>query len=108
MGITIFTSKNCPPCQGLEEKLKEVNLQDEVELVDIETDDGFLKFKEEVIDHGDGAVPSAYKDGKQCKIGYDEDDRLVLDCPTDEIEDEFIDTRTEEVIADLPSSEPDL
>ena len=108
MAITIFTSKNCPPCQELEEKLEESNLQDEVELVDIETDEGFLKFKEEVIDHRDGAVPTAYKDGKQCIIGYDEDDKLVLECPTDEIEDEIIDTCTEEVTADLPSSEPDL
>lgn len=108
MAIKIFTSKNCPPCEELEEKLKEANLQDEVELVDIETDEGFLKFKEEVIDHRDGGVPSAYKDGKQCKIGYDEDDKLVLDCPTDEKEDEFTDTHNEEVTDDLPSSEPDL
>ena len=107
MAIKIFTSKNCPPCQELEEKLKEANLQDEVELVDIETDEGFLQFKEEVIDHRDGGIPSAYKDGKQCKIGYDENDKLVLDCPTDEVEEDIIDT-PEEVTADLPSSETDL
>jgi len=111
MGIKIFTSKNCPPCEELEEKLEESGLKDEVELIDIETDEGFLKFKEEVIDHRDGAVPSAFKDGKQCKIGYDEDDKLVLDCPTDETdetEDAIIDTQTEDVKDDLPASEPDL
>lgn len=100
MAIKIFTSKNCPPCQELEEKLKEADLQDEVELIDIETDEGFLKFKEEVIDHRDGAVPTAYKDGKQCKIGYTEEGGLVLDCPTDEMVVEPTDAP--------PSSEPGL
>jgi len=108
MGIKIFTSKNCPPCEEMEEKLEESDFKDEVELIDIETDEGFLKFKEEVIDHRDGAVPSAFKDGKQCKIGYDEDDKLVLDCPTDETEDAIIDNHTEDFTDDLPASEPDL
>jgi len=108
MAIKIFTSKNCPPCQELEEKLKEAHLEDEVELIDIETDEGFLKFKEEVIDHRDGGVPSAFKDGKQCKIGYDEEDKLVLECPEDELKAEIAETITEDVTDDLPSSEPDL
>lgn len=86
MPIRIYTHKDCPPCKELEEKLKEANLPDEVEVVDIETDEGFLEFKKEVLDHRDGGVPSAYKDGKQCKIGYDEENRLVLECPTDEVE----------------------
>lgn len=99
MAIRIYTSKNCPPCQELEEKLRESDIQDEVELVDIESDEGFLKFKKEVLDHRDGGVPTAYKDGKQCKIGYDENDKLILECPEDEIE---------EITTDLPVAEPDL
>lgn len=100
MTIKIYTSKNCPPCEELEGKLKEANLEDEVELVDIESDEGFLDFKKEVLDHRDGAVPSAFKDGKQCKIGYDEEERLVLECPKDEVEEETTDAP--------PSIEPDL
>lgn len=99
MPIRIYTSKNCPPCKDLEEKLKEANLEDEIELVDIESDEGFLQFKQEVLDHRDGAVPSAFKDGKQCKIGYDADEKLILECPKDEVG---------EPTDAPPSSEPDL
>ena len=98
MAIRIYTSKNCPPCKELEEKLKEANIEEEIELVDIESDEGFLKFKQEVLDHRDGTVPSAYKNGKQCKIGYDAEDRLVLECPKDEVEDPSV----------PPLAEPDL
>jgi len=99
MAIKIYTSKNCPPCQDLEDKLKESELEDEVEIVDIDSDEGFLDFKHEVLDRRDGAVPSAFKDGKQCKIGFDEDNKLVLDCPNDELEEEPTDAP--------PSIEPD-
>jgi predicted thioredoxin/glutaredoxin len=99
MPIKIYTSKNCPPCQELEEKLKESELKDEVELVDIESDEGFLDFKKEVLDHDDGAVPTAFKNGKQCKIGYDAEDRLIIECPESD---------EEESKDDLPSTETGL
>jgi len=84
MRIRIYTATHCEPCRKVEELIKEGNLSEEVELVDIETDEGFLKFKEDVLDHSDGRVPSAYKEGKLCKIGLDEKGKLAFECPTDE------------------------
>lgn len=83
MAITIFTSKHCTPCQEVEELVKEGKFDGEVELVDIESDEGFKRFTEEVLNHGDGFVPSAYKDGQQCAIKVEEGDRLIFECPTD-------------------------
>ena len=55
----------------------------DIELVDIETNEGFEKFRKEVLDFSDGAVPSAYKDGEKCLIRIDkESNNLLLECPT--------------------------
>ncbi|GAI19090.1 unnamed protein product [marine sediment metagenome] len=85
MTIVVYTSKHCAPCKEIEERIKDRNFDaggEEVEVVDIETDEGFERFAEEVLTHGDGAAPSAYREGKRCVIGFDEDERLVIDCPT--------------------------
>ena len=85
MAIRVYTSKNCPPCKEIDRLVKGGRFDGvgEIELVDIESDDGFAKFKEEVLDFGDGAVPSAYKEGKKCIISFTEDDSLSFNCPTD-------------------------
>lgn len=82
MGIKIYTAKHCPPCRVIEEIIKEGKLTEEIELIDIETDSGFDQFVKEVLSVGEGAVPSAYKDGQRCKILIGEDKELTLDCPT--------------------------
>jgi predicted thioredoxin/glutaredoxin len=84
MAIRIYTSKNCVPCKEVEDKLKSSELGEDVEVIDIETDDGFEKFKHDVLDHSDGAVPSAFKDGQRCEIGFDDNGDIVLDCPTED------------------------
>ena len=84
MTIRIYTSKHCIPCKEVEDKIKQADTGEKIEVIDIETDEGFEKFKQEVLNQQDGAVPSAYRDGKQCKIGFDSDGSLLLDCPTDE------------------------
>ena len=66
------------------EKKRTRNIEEKIEVIDIETDEGFLKFKQEVLDHTDGAVPSAYREGKKCIIGFDEEGGLLLDCPADD------------------------
>jgi len=82
MTVRVYTGKHCQPCHPIEEMIKQGKVSEDVELIDIETDEGFLKFKEEVLDKGDGAVPSAYKDGQQCKIGCDETGNiLIFECP---------------------------
>lgn len=85
MPIRVYTAKHCEPCHKIEDLIKEGKISEDVELVDIETDEGFLKFKEDVLARGDGAVPSAYKEGQQCKIGFNEDDSLVFQCPGEEL-----------------------
>ena len=85
MTIKIYTSKHCKPCHEIEQLIKEGKFagEKEVELVDIETDEGFEKFRDEVLQFGDAAVPSAYKDGKKCLIHIDEENNnILLECPT--------------------------
>ena len=50
----------------------------EVELVDIETEEGFKLIFPEL-----EGVPSAYQEGKRCKIRIEED-TLFLECPNNE------------------------
>jgi len=84
MTIRIYTAKHCRPCHDVERLIKEGRFigETEIELIDIETDEGFQKFREEVLDFSDGAVPSAYKDGEKCLIRID-NNNLLLECPTD-------------------------
>ena len=89
--IRIYTAKHCQPCKEMEvlaKKLEEEGGADQIELIDIETDEGFKMFTEEVLSHGDGAVPSIYKDGQQCKLGFDEEGELGFECPEEEPEPE--------------------
>jgi glutaredoxin len=81
MTIRIYTAKHCIPCKEVEEKIKPLGETEQFEVIDIETDEGFEKFKKEVLDHSDGSVPSAYKDGQRCIIGFNDDGELILDCP---------------------------
>jgi len=102
MTIRIYTSPHCTPCQEitklvLEGKLK--GIKDEIEIIDIETDEGFERFTEEVLKNGDGQVPSAYKDGEACIIGYDEANQLGIECLPEESAEESTD--------DQPSSQPE-
>lgn len=96
MTLTIYTAEHCVPCKEVEQLVKEGKFigEKEVEVIDIETDEGFKKFKEEVMDPSNVetqlAVPSAYKDGKKCLIRI-EGDSVLFECPT----------------SDLPSSEQD-
>jgi hypothetical protein len=81
--ITVFTSTHCPPCQELHEAVKAGKVSEEIEIVEIDTDEGFERFKKEVLERGDGAVPSAYKEGKQCAIMVEEDGGVFFECPSD-------------------------
>lgn len=90
MGITLFTHPKCFPCKEVKKRLAEsggkLDGQD-VELVDISTDKGFDRFNQEVLakGNGTGVVPSAYRDGQQCRILHDHNaEKLRLDCPEDE------------------------
>lgn len=79
MGITVYTASGCTPCQEIRALIEKQG--GDVEIVDIETDAGFDRFAAEVLSKGDGAVPSAYRDGKRCAILVDDESKAVaFDC----------------------------
>lgn len=79
--VKVYTSKGCTPCQEVKDQLAEMEKQGLVDLIELDTDEGFEMFAKEVLENGDGEVPSAYLNGKKCKILYDEDDKISIDCP---------------------------
>lgn len=89
MTLIIYTAEHCVPCKEVERLVKEGKFvgEKEVEVIDVETDEGFKKFKKEVMDPSDVetelSVPSAYKSGKRCLIHIDtETDNVFFECPT--------------------------
>jgi hypothetical protein len=84
--IVYYTSKtgDCKPCteiNKLVEAGKFVSPDGEVDLVDITTDEGFERFNKEVLSKQDGAVPSAYLEGKPCQLILD-DGKVFFECPS--------------------------
>lgn len=82
--IVVYTSQDCTPCEEVAKLLEAGRVSnpdiDKVELVDIGTDEGFARFNEEVLLKDNGAVPSAYLDGKRCLIEILEDDTVFFNC----------------------------
>ncbi len=80
--IKVFISDHCGPCKDIKELIEEgrFNIED-VDLIDVATEEGFPYVAQLNIDK----IPSAYKDGKPCKITYDEEnDALFIDCPKED------------------------
>ena len=83
--IKVFVSDHCEPCHKIKKLLIDgafvVNEEEghEVNLVDIETEEGF---KEMVSQEGIEGVPSAYEGDHRCQIKVDEEAQLlILECP---------------------------
>lgn len=85
--IVYFTSPNCTPCEEVTRLIQEgaVDAVDvkEIEVVDIETDEGFARFNREVLSKGESGVPHAIADGKACEIEIHDDSFVVFNCPKD-------------------------
>lgn len=82
--VKLYASEHCIPCQAVRAQLA---TDPNVEVVDIDTDAGFEEFTREVLSHGDGAIPSAYKDGKQCKVLFDKEvQEFFIECPEEDEE----------------------
>jgi len=80
--VKVFVSTNCGPCQRVKQLIKEGKFnREDVELLDLETEEGFAYIKK----LGINKVPSAYQGGQSCKIGFD-NDILLIQCPGDEVE----------------------
>lgn len=81
MTIKLYIAKHCPPCQEVKELIKAGKFfsDEELKVIDVETDEGFAEFSHEVLDYGDSEVPSAYREGTKCRILI-ADDGLMFDC----------------------------
>jgi len=86
MTVRIYTAEHCGPCHVVERLLNEHGNTidgEDVTLVNVESDKGFEEFKKDILDKGDAAVPSAYKNGERCLISV-ENDELHLICGQDD------------------------
>jgi len=79
----LYIAGSCKACGDVKEALKERRINRDVDVVDIDTDEGFEQFYNEVLAKQDGRIPSALKDGKPCLLGFDEDKVFTIQCPTD-------------------------
>jgi len=80
--VVLYVAPECDPCEEVRRAVAAGRTVDTVEVVDIETDEGWDRFNHEVLSRGDGEVPSAYRDGNACEILLDTDDGTVIfDCP---------------------------
>ena len=83
--IVYFTSRDgCKPCEEITKLVEDGKFfsteTDEVDLVDIGTDEGFERFQKEVLSKNPGAVPSAYLDGVKCQITVVDGDSVQFEC----------------------------
>ena len=83
MPIKLYTARHCIPCHDVIDALNAGKYRgEEVEIIDVETDEGFVQFCRDVLDHGDGFVPVAFKDGQRCQIEIDDTNgEVVITCP---------------------------
>jgi len=90
--IRVFVSEHCGPCQIIKDMIDRGQVSDkDLELIDIESDEGFPYIGEFALT----GVPSAYKENQKCEIKIDQStDKLHIICP---------ETSTEA----LPSSDED-
>lgn len=82
--IKVYIAASCGPCEQIESLIRDgkVDFDGEVELIDVETEQGFDIFEREVLSHSDSAIPSAYKNGKECKLLIGDDGQILFNCPT--------------------------
>lgn len=79
--VVVYVARDCGPCETVTRLIKEGKAAEEVDLVDIESDEGFARFSSEVLSQGEAGVPCAYSGPKQCEILYDDEkDVLYFDC----------------------------
>jgi len=84
--ITYYTvSEGCTPCEEIGKLIEAGKFSspdtDEIDLVDISTDEGFERFVKEVLSKNDGGVPSAYLDGQKCRIEIVDNEIVEISCP---------------------------
>ena len=79
--VIVYVARDCGPCEQVTRLIQEGKAAEEVDLVDIESDEGFARFSSEVLSQGEAGVPCAYSGPKQCEILYDDEkDVVFFDC----------------------------
>ena len=80
--IRIFSSPNCAPCVEVERRIKDGKLDgQDVEIIDVESDEGFKIFQQELerIGATTFSIPSAIIDDRQCEVRL-LGDGLAMNC----------------------------
>ena len=86
--VKVFVAGHCEPCQEVKDLIAKGQFiidgeEGEIDLIDIESEEGFPQIKENNIT----GVPQAFREGKQCRIHIDEEDgTLLIDCNDEETE----------------------
>jgi len=76
--IRLLVAKHCEPCEPLREMAESGALGDNVEIIDIESDEGFAKLTDLELTE----VPSIYSPGGKCEVKYDKDNNIIdIVCP---------------------------
>jgi len=64
--VKIFVSRHCGGCQSLKELISQYGTEESIELIDIETEEGFNEARKLGLTH----VPSVIKGDKMCKVDF--------------------------------------
>jgi len=77
--IKVFVSNHCGPCQQIKKLVEEGRFNaEELELIDLETEEGFPYIEK----LGLSKTPSAYRGTQECRLSYDRNEPfLLIDCP---------------------------
>lgn len=90
--VYYMSGEDCVPCQDVRDLLQEGRVElgdgmtptEKVDLIDIETDEGYEQFFSEVLQHQDAGIPWAIQEGQKCDILLDDERRVVIfKCPSD-------------------------
>lgn len=76
--LQIFVAEHCEGCQQLKEIAENGGFGDDVEVVDVETEEGFPKVAEMELTE----IPAAYEDGVKCRIKFTNYD-AEISCPAE-------------------------
>ena len=81
--VRVFVAEHCQPCIPIKELIEDGKIDAEVELIDINSEEGLQYIGQLNID----GIPSAYKGSEKCQIRVDEENQILnILCPSDEAE----------------------
>ena len=83
--IIVYTSDHCAPCKKVRKMIEQGDVVSDypIELVSIDTEEGFERFNSEVEVKEGFSVPSAYKGAQRCDVLTDSKNpgKIIISCP---------------------------